>query len=155
MSLTFHSLVTIHWAHFNQLRRCSVLLVRCVVAHETALEAKSSEISDQLGFLLHQEELLRAENRTWSGNSDPANELLSWNFECLHRIKSNESASTAKSCLTVDSDSSRIRLAEVPLADVQEIFYDIFRRIRPVDKEQIIMSYALSDELFAIVFRFI
>jgi hypothetical protein len=43
----------------------------------------------------------------------------------------------------------------MPIADVQEILYNVLWRIRAVDKEQLIMRNSIGDKLPAIIFRLV
>jgi hypothetical protein len=51
----------------------------------------------------------------------------------------------------VNSYSSRIRLAEMTITNIQEIVDYLIWWIRSVDEEEFIMSYPLLDELLSVI----
>jgi hypothetical protein len=51
----------------------------------------------------------------------------------------------------VNSYSSRIRLAEMTITNIQEIVDNLIWWIRSVDEEEFIMSYPLLEELLSVV----
>jgi hypothetical protein len=48
-----------------------------------------------------------------------------------------------------------VRRGEVSVADVQEIFHYIFRRVRPVNKEKLVVLDAVCDEFSAVIFSLV
>lgn len=83
--------------------------------------------AEELGFLLDEEELLRAEDGAWSRDSYPAYELLCGDVEVFHGPETYQSACASQPGFAVDGDCPGLRLAEVSLAYVQEVLYYVFR----------------------------
>lgn len=48
--------------------------------------------------------LLGSQDRAWSRYPDPANEWSRWETEVLHAVQSDKRSSSAKTCLTVNSN---------------------------------------------------
>lgn len=111
--------------------------------------------AEELRFLLYQEELLGAQDTSRPRDSDPPDELLSRDVEVLHGEESDQCACSPKSSLAMDGYGSWVRLGEVPLADVQEVFYYILWRVRAIYEKEVIVRDGLRDEFLPVVFGLI
>ena len=106
---------------------------------------------DVVRLHLRKIELLWSQNRSWSSNSNPANEGLSWDLEVLHSPETNESTGSAKSSLAVNSDGSMVGLGEVVFDYAEEISDDSLWWSRSINKEKIIMSDLFVQKVLSII----
>ena len=84
---------------------------------------------DVVWLHLGQVELLRAEDRAGSCDSDPADEGLGGDLEVLHCPETDQGASPSKACLAVDCDCAVVRLREVILNNIEKLIYDLVGRV--------------------------
>lgn len=99
-------------------------------------------------------ELLRPEDGSRPGDSNPADEGLSWNLEMLHRPQTNQSSCSTEACFAVNSDGLA-RASEMIFHNVEEIFDDVVGRVGSVDEEQIIVRDAVVGEEDLVVLLFV
>jgi hypothetical protein len=50
------------------------------------MEVLGDMTTKHLSLFLREEELLRSKDGAWSRDTDPANKMLRWDLELLHRI---------------------------------------------------------------------
>jgi hypothetical protein len=106
-------------------------------------------------FHLRKIELLWAEDRTWSGDSNPPYKCLSGNLEVLHCPKANESSCSTETSFTVNSNSTMIWSSKVILNNSHEISNNFIRWSGSINKEKVIMSDSFMFKMLFIVFFFI
>ena len=104
---------------------------------------------------LRKVELLRAEDRSWSCNSNPPNKALSWDLEMLHCPKSNESSSSSKPSFAVNGNSSVVWPLKVLLYNVEKVSDNLVWRSGSVNKEKIIVSNTSVLEVLLIILFFV
>ena len=83
--------------------------------------------------------LLRAEYASRPGNSNPANEVGSRDFEMLHGPTTNEGACAAKSCLAVNRDGAGSGFSEMLIRGENELFDEFIAGCGAVDEEEILV----------------
>lgn len=106
-------------------------------------------------FFLKQEELLRSKHWAWSCDSDPTNELFSWNLVMLHSVKTYQGACASKTSFAMNSDSSRVRSCKVSFTYCQEVMNYLIWRVGTINEEQISVWNALSYEPVPIILGFV
>ena len=112
-------------------------------------------VTDVLLLDLEQVELLWSKDGAGSRDPDPANKGLSRDLVVFHGIETNEGARAAEAGLAVDGDSASVRVLEVLLTCVHELFDDILGRRRAIREYHIVMSDVFGEEACAIVFSFV
>lgn len=87
-------------------------------------------------YFLHLDQvvLLRAEDRTRSGNTNPTNKLGSWKVIMFHRITCDKSACSSKPSFTMNSNSSFRTFRKL-----HEFMHNLQRRYAPIRKVQLLM----------------
>ena len=116
----------INGAHLLQLGR--LMLDRCVM-DVGGSTLRNTAATKELCFFLTEEKLLGPEHTARSGDSDPTNELLSWDLVSFHGKETDQGSCAAKASFTMNGDRTWVWGREVSVADVQEIFHYIFRRV--------------------------
>ena len=132
-----------------------------MLVHRAVLEF----LGHHLGFLsrlvrenivwlhLGQIELLWPQNRSRSGNSDPADEGLSRNLEVLHGPKSDQCACSSQSCLAVNGDGASIWLCKMCIHHLKKLINDIVRWRAAIDEKEIVVFYSIVNKVpFVILF---
>ena len=108
-----------------------------------------------VGFHFRQIKLLRAKDRTRTRNTNPANEGLSRNLEILHSPKSNQSACSPKSSLTMNCNGTWILLSEMLIYYLHKLFNYAVWRSRSVDEKQVVVLDSLTGEEIFVILLFI
>ena len=73
--------------------------------------------------------MLGTQDTAWSRDTDPSDELLSRYLVVLHGIETYEGACATEPCLAMNGDGAWVGLGEMTIANVKEIFHDIFWRV--------------------------
>lgn len=73
-----------------------------------------------MGLIYKKKVLLGSENRSWSGDSDPANKVRSWEPVMLHAVNRNESPCSPQTRFTVNCNQSFF-----PFANLQKLLDDV------------------------------
>lgn len=76
-------------------------------------------------------------------------------MEFLHGPETNECTCPSESCLTVDSDGTRILGIEMLISHLKELIYNSVGRCGSVNEKQIIVSYVILKEILPVVLFFI
>ena len=143
-SLTEYSLVFVLRAHLMHFRGPSAL--------QSLLLWR---VTDVFLLDLEQVELLWSKDGTGSCDPDPADKGLGRDLVVFHGIEADECARAAEAGLAVDSDGASVRVLEVFLTGVHELFDDILGRGRAISEYHVVMSDVLGEEGCAIVFSFV
>jgi hypothetical protein len=96
--------------------------------------------------------LLWTEDGAGTGNSNPPDESFSWNLIVFHAVNTNESTGAAKACLTMDSDSSAVRLGKVLLTATDKFVNNILWWNRTVHENKILVIDFIFGKRIFIVF---
>ena len=97
-------------------------------------------------FSLDQKVLLRAQNRARPCDSDPPNEVSSRESIMLHDPTSNQTARSAETCLTVDSNGARLIFY-----NFKKLLHNINIRCSSIRKDKIIMFNTLFGKACRVI----
>ena len=76
---------------------------------------------DVVWLHLGQVELLRTQNRAWSGDSDPSDERFGRDLIMLHSPKANERTGSPQSCFAVDGNGTFVVSFKVIIYDPEKV----------------------------------